>query len=126
MFKEFFQIIIGSATFPQFAASFFFAVITAFAMLLYRTTKRDINSTRTPFRFSYSFLLSDNFLRILYTLILIFLSIRFGQKWFKPEDIAYLGLLIGVISDRLAWLFELLSDAFQQVAKRKVESINKP
>lgn len=124
--KDFFSIILGNATLPQFAAALFFAYLTAFAMLLIRSTKRDISSSRTPFKFSWSFLYSDNFKRIWYTVILIFLCVRFGQKWIGPEYVTYLGLAIGILSDSLAWIFELIHTQLESFAKSKVSSINQP
>lgn len=117
--KEFVRIILGDASGPEFAAAMFFALLTAFAMLLYRTTKRDVASPRTPFEFSWSFLVSDNAMRILYTIIMIFLCVRFGQKWFDPEQLAYMGFLVGVAADKIAWVFEMISTWLEDLAKDK-------
>lgn len=116
------QIIIGAASAPQFAAGLFFAYITAFAMLLIRTTKRDINSPRTPFHFSWHFLLSDNLRRIVGNIILIFIGVRFLQIWISPEYVAYTGLFIGLVADQIARLFQFLGEVLGNLFRKIVAS----
>jgi hypothetical protein len=122
--KEFLQAIFGNASIPQFAASMVFAYLTAFAMLMYRTTKRDVNSANTPVQFSWGFLWSDNRFRIIANVILIFLAVRFNQAWIGPEWTTYAAVVIGLISDKLGWLLEMLSDKLSAIGKSKIEKLN--
>jgi len=121
--KEFVQILIGNATLPQFLAALTFAYITSFAMLMYRTTKRDVNSERTPNQFSWSFLIRDNSARISANIILIFLSVRFSQAWIGAEWTTYAAVAIGLISDKLGWLLEKLSDKLSENAQKKMDKL---
>ncbi len=121
--KEFKEIILGNANAAQFLASMFFALLTAFALLMFRASKRDISSPRTPEEFSWKFLWSDNMRRNLGTIILIFLSIRIAQYWVKPEWTVYGAIIIGLISDQLAMLALKLKDKATQFLSKKIDKV---
>lgn len=57
--EEFMSYILGGMTVAKFAAAFTFALVGVFLSLLIGTTKRDVNSVRTPFHFSWSFFWND-------------------------------------------------------------------
>lgn len=121
--KEFEQIILGNASSGQFAASLFFALLTASAMSLFRVKKRDVSSERTPEHFSWAFFWSDNFKQIIGTLILIFLTIRVSQYWVKPEWTVYGAVIIGLISDQLAMLALKVKDKATQFLSKKIDKV---
>lgn len=121
--KEFQQIILGNASAAQFMASMVFALLTAFALLMFRASKRDIASERTPEHFSWRFLWSDNFKRNIGTIVLIFLSIRIAQYWIKPEWTVYGAIIIGLISDQLAMLALKLKDKATQFLSKKIDKV---
>lgn len=90
----------------EFLAYYLFAMLGAVLMLLFSTIKRDPNATSTPVHFSLSFLLSDNVKRIVATLLLIYIAIRFAEQFLgmRMEDWKAIGLGFG--SDRLSQLFK--------------------
>ena len=121
--KEFESIILGNASIAEFSAAMFFALLTAFALLMFRTTKRDVSSTRTPEHFSWSFLWSDNFRRNIGTIIFVFLTIRISQYWVKPEWAVYGAIIIGLISDQLAMLAIKLKDKATGLLSKKIDNV---
>ncbi len=122
--KDFLEALLGNASFGQFAAGLLFAFLTAFAMLMYRTTKRDVSSPNTPVDFSWKFLWKDNKFRIIANAILIILTIRFSQAWIGPEWATYSAVVVGLVSDKLGWLLELLSDKLSSIGKSKIDRLN--
>jgi len=117
------EILLGSATPVQFAAALVIAYITAFTMMLIGTTKRDINSTRTPFCWSWEFFTSDNFKRILGNILLIILVIRFSQKWVPAEYIAYGAAIVGLLSDKLSVLILKLQEKLAAIGNSKIDKL---
>jgi hypothetical protein len=59
---------------------------------------------RTPFKFSFSFLIEDNGQRILLNLLLIIVAIRFSKEILGFEVKPFTALLIGVSFDKLSEL----------------------
>lgn len=124
--KEFNQLILGNATIAEFAAAMLFALFTAFGLLMFRVSKRDPSSPRTPEEFSWRFLWSDTMRRNIGTIMLIFLTIRIAQYWVKPEWTIYGAIIIGLISDQLAMLALKLKDKVTQYLSKKIDSDDKP
>ena len=118
--KEFFSLLLGNASPIQFLAITFIAYLTAFTMLLVGTTKRDPASPRTPFNFSWAFLLGDEAKRIVGNLLLIILAIRFSQQWISPEYNTFAGFVIGLISAKLVPLFIALQEFFADKVKSSI------
>ena len=96
--KEFTSLVFGSMSPALWAASFLFALIGWAFISIPDIKKRDKHSERTPFAFSFSFWISDNWQRIAMNIIAIFLYIRFMpdliQKEVKP--LTALGVGIGI------------------------------
>lgn len=121
--NEFKQILLGNANGAEFAAAFFFAILTSSALALFRVKKRNVESERSPEHFSWSFFWSDNIKQILGTIILIFLTIRISQYWIKPEWAVYGAVVIGLISDQLALLFLKVKDKATQFLSKKIDKV---
>jgi len=68
-----------------FAAMIFFAAIGVFIRLLVDAQGRDQSSKNTPEKFTYGFLLKDNWKTILLTFILILVSLRFIAALFPDQ-----------------------------------------
>jgi hypothetical protein len=118
--KEFLKIVIGVASLPQFAAALFFAYVTAFAMVMYRTTKRDVLDPRTPIQWSWATLWSDNSKHFIGNVIFIFLGVRFGENLLGGERTVYCGFIIGLIGDQLGRLFQVLADYYAKFVESKL------
>ena len=91
MLKEYFQLIFGGASPAYIAAAWTFAVFGVLLSLRLHIINRDVPSPRTPIRWSWSFFFLDNAKRLLTTLALIFVALRFapdfiGMKLTIPES----------------------------------------
>ncbi len=102
MNQELLELLIGPGSTARLVGALIYAFLGAFLMLLLSTTKRDVNSNRTPEQFSWRFLFSDNTKRIISTIILIFLFIRFSRELLGADITMYVAVLIGLGSDKLA------------------------
>lgn len=119
--KEFYSIIIGNATVWQWAASMFFALLTQSAMLMLRAKKRDVNSERTPQKWSWSFFWKDTAQQIIGTVILIFLFIRVLQFWIDPKWLVAVALAVGLSSDQLFYYALIIKDWLGEKFRKKVK-----
>jgi hypothetical protein len=110
--KEFASLLLGNVSLPMFFGLFFFAMIGVFINLLIHATTRDQNSPATPVKFSFRFLLWDNWKRIVLSILLIYVSIRFVSMFFaitvdgKNEYYLFAALLIGFGFDKLGELIK--------------------
>lgn len=83
--QEFKQYILGDLSIPYYLAAFFFSSIAILLSLYLHSRTRDVTSTRTPVRFSWTFLIWDNLMRIWVTIALMYLFFRFSPDIFgKP------------------------------------------
>ena len=102
--NEFMEYVLGGMTLGKFGAAFFFSLLGVFLSLLLSTTKRDPLSERTPTKFNWKFLWSDNAIRLykstITTLIVIFLSIRFAKEHVGEEASMIYSLSIGLGIDK--------------------------
>lgn len=111
MKQELLSYLIGEGSVAQLIAALLFAHFAAFVAYLYRVSKRDPQSPRTPFRFSWEFFWCDNSRRILRTILSIFLLVRFSREFLGAEQTMYGSVLIGLASDRLGKLMARKSKA---------------
>jgi len=117
--KEFINILIGNVGVVMFAALFFFALIGVSINLLFHANTRDQSSPNTPKKFSVSFLISDNWKRILLAILLIYVSIRFVQLIFtisvenNNELYLFSAVFIGFIFDKLGEFMKKKFDFFK-------------
>lgn len=77
--------ILGEASIPYYIAAFIFSSLAIIVSLYLHSRQRDKLSDRTPYKFSWKFLIWDNLMRVFITLILMFLFFRFSPDVFgKP------------------------------------------
>ena len=100
--KQFLQLVIGTDDIISFGGLVFFAGLGVLLGLLLGSTKRDIGSENTPFEFSWKFLWSDNVKRIVASIILIFVALRFTPELFGVHITNFWAFAIGLGSDQLA------------------------
>lgn len=96
------EILIGLTAPLEFSGLVFFAIIGVFVSLLIQTTKRDVTSTNTPFGFSWSFLFSDNVKRLVLSILLIYLALRFTPDIIGMQVNNFVAFSIGLSFDKLA------------------------
>lgn len=110
--NSFLNEVLGTSQYTVLLANLFWAYIGAFVMILLITNKRDPLSKESPVHFSWSFFFSDNVKKIVATIILIFVAIRFGDQFLAPYLPAgttlnsFIYFLVGFGCDRLSQLFK--------------------
>lgn len=99
--------IIGKENDPNIlGAAFFFAMIGIFITLLLGTYARVPSSPTSPSKFSWSYLWSDNFKRIVATLLMVIVSLRFIHDIFGFELSPWHGFIVGTGWDGLAFIIK--------------------
>ena len=111
---KFITLLLGKNDFPTYAAYFIFALIGAIISLYIKTLSRDKSNVKTPYIFSWTFLVQDNLLRLLNGFLLAFIAFRFSTEFIGTEITMWMAVIIGASSDRLAGLF----DNLQQNARK--------
>lgn len=106
--------LIGPGSIALLIGALIYAYIGAFIMLLLTTTKRDPLSDRTPFCFSWRFLWSDNTKRLIATIILIFIAIRFSRELIGADITMWAAVLIGLGCDKLAEIIKSKTNLFDK------------
>ena len=119
--KEAIELIFGDKSGGYYLACFAFSTIGILIMLRIGASKRDRDSTRTPEKFNFWFMVWDNATKALATYALLFVAYRF-----IPEMSMLVALGIGFAASLgLVYLFNVLAEhipgfkKFIQVAKDK-------
>lgn len=114
--SDFWANFIGGMNAGQFLAAMVMALVGVFLSLLLASTKRDPNSARSPFHFSWSFLISDNAKRLYKsaatTLLVIFISLRFADHLIGKHASMIYALMLGLGLDQVIALWKKKRDAF--------------
>jgi len=103
-YPDFWSVLIGKGNPGFFCGFVVIALICAMVMLLIHANSRDIDSSRTPVKFSTKFLLADNLLRILVNFLLVPIAIRLVYEYVPPTAMLFLSVGIGFGSDGLCML----------------------
>jgi hypothetical protein len=105
--------ILGELSVAYYLAAGFFCFLAILISLYDHSRKRDKDSTRTPEKFSWSFLLWDNAKRIVTTLLVMFLIFRFSPvvvgKPLSMEIAVGVGFFLSLGLDKV---IQLLRDKF--------------
>ncbi|MGY0034470.1 hypothetical protein [Pedobacter sp. NJ-S-72] len=94
------ELLLGNNDWPTFVAAMIFALIGAIISLRVKASKRDKLSPETPYKFSLTFLVWDNLLKLLASALPVFIGIRFSSALFGQEVTMVSALFIGYGSDR--------------------------
>lgn len=125
IYKEFIHqvasLLFGTTNLAFLLAGFILAIMGVALNILMETSKRDKSSPRTPEKFSYKFLLIDNAKRLLVTLIMIFISIRFFFEIYGITLNLFHCFVIGFCSDLLSGHFKRIKANF---TKSKITTEN--
>jgi hypothetical protein len=127
---EKYSYILGFLSLGEFLAMCFFATVGIAISLLIDSQKRDQNSIRTPQKFSWLFLLKDNWKTIVLTALVVLMTLRFVTSFFpdqfvdgdlgSPQGIEkwmFGSLLIGVFFNQLIQIWKKRA-AWLQVDKK--------
>jgi hypothetical protein len=96
--------IFGTTDISKFIACVIFSLVGVTISLLVHSTSRDKNSINTPVKFSFSFLIRDNWRRIVLNLLLVLVTIRFCKEVTGMELNMFVSLMIGLTYDKLGEL----------------------
>ena len=97
--------LLGPQDIWSFIACLLFALVGITISLLIHATNRYKESEKSPYKFSFSFLIKDNWQRILLNILLILMTIRFCKEITGLDLNMFVALLIGMAYDKLAeWL----------------------
>ena len=100
--KEFFEIIFGTMSFASWCAYILLALLGTLLFTGMEVGLRDENSPKTPKKFSLEFLAKDNIKRYLFTVLLIFIQLRFFKELNGVDLTPYTAILIGFGADGIA------------------------
>src|SRR5688572_3559952 len=78
--EEFKKLVLGNASVAYYMAAEFFAILALILSLYLDSRRRDINSSSTPVKFSWLFLVWDNTKRIVVGQIALFIIFRFATE----------------------------------------------
>jgi hypothetical protein len=107
-YPDFASVLLGNGPIGFFCGYVVVAVICAVISLLIEVNNRQIDSTSTPRKFSYKFMLAHNLLRIIISLLLVAIAVRALYEYIPPAWMLFVSIGIGAGSDRLAMLFKRL------------------
>lgn len=102
MKQSFLENLLGPGDPGMFMAAVVYALVGIVISLLHDSARRDQNNLSTPDNFSWGFLILDNLKRILLSLLLVLVTLRFSREILGADLTMYLALLIGIGFDKLA------------------------
>lgn len=110
--QKFLELILGTADVPTYLAAFVFAIIGMLFVYRSKIQKRDKNSPNTPRTFSLKFFLHDNLVDIVFSLLAVFLALRFSVEYAGVELTMWYALAVGLgITKFVDYLFVLQGKA---------------
>lgn len=104
--KEFIIGLLGQTSGNDFAHAFIWALVGAVLSLLLNVATRNPTTPNSPVKFSWLHLLGDNVVRIITTLLLIIVCLRFMPDLFGIQLSAFAAFCVGFGWDKLAQLIK--------------------
>ena len=111
----------GPYTAMTFLGYFLFALFGLWLSLSLQANKRDPNASTTPFHFTWAFLLSDNVKRIVTSLALIYVAIRFSKEMFGLEMNDWKAVVTGLGLDKLSEVIKNNWSALQENRSKQTD-----
>lgn len=93
--NKFLDLFFGTTDLPTYSAGLLMALIGLSFYFYGKIRKRDKDSENTPIKFSLLFFLRDNLIDIVFSLLAIFLSLRFSVEYAGVEVTMFYSLGIG-------------------------------
>ena len=100
--EKFLNLFLGSFDLTAVLAGFIYLLLGICLSLFVESNNRDINSNKTPFEFSYLYLLRDNFKRILFSILIGAISLRFCSELFGTQPTMYMSFIVGFSTDKFS------------------------
>jgi hypothetical protein len=95
-------LLFGTTDIPSVLVGFLWACVGIYLCLQDEANKRDVSNPRTPIQFSYTFLTRDNANRILRSVVIVLVFMRFSQELLGMKYTIYISFFYGLISDKLS------------------------
>ena len=93
--NKFLNLILGTTDVPTYLAGLLFALIGLALYFYGNVKKRDVSSEATPYNFSVKFFFRDNLLDVVFSVLAIFLALRFSVEYAGAEVTMFYSLGIG-------------------------------
>lgn len=103
-FPDFFSVVLGNGRPGFFLGYCVVALICAAALMFVELKTRNVDSLRSPEKFSLKFWLADNVARFIGNPLLIFIAIRACYEYIPPVGMLFTSMGIGFGSDGLGIL----------------------
>lgn len=101
--------LLGGMAFETFAALFIIAMLGVLFSLLIHTTNRDVYSQNSPVRFSFIYMLKDNFSRIFLNIFACVVLIRFCKELTGKDLNDWVAFMLGMTLDKIMELLKNLN-----------------
>lgn len=119
-------IILGHKTVGYYIAAFFFTALGVIISLWHSSRKRNPSSSNTPYRFSWLFLIWDNFKRACVTLIVMFILFRCFDLS-NPMLMISVGVLVALFLDKVVeWIMNQSEKVCQILGMNRDKFPQKP
>lgn len=124
-YPDFWSTLLGKGPTGFFFGFFVIALICAAALMFVELQTRNVDSKRTPEKFSFKFWMYDNIARFVGNPLLIFLAIRAGIEYISPFWMLFYSMGIGFGSDGLGILAKRMGIlTTSKLAEKITEKIN--
>jgi hypothetical protein len=90
----------------------FFATLGIALSLLWHATRRNVNEKTTPVQFNFWFMLRDNWKRIISSVILVYIALRFAPEIINRDLTEFWAFCIGVGFDKISELIKTKTSIF--------------
>lgn len=103
---------LGTTDVPTYLAGLLFALIGLAFYYKGKIAKRDKASSSTPYYFSWKFFTQDNLVEIIFSLLAIFLALRFSVEYFGVDITMFYSLGIGwTLPKVIAFMYKIQDKA---------------
>lgn len=93
---KFINLLFGTTDTPTYLAGLVFALIGMFFHYKQKVKKRNAYSKNTPFQFSWSFFAQDNLVDLTYSLLAVFIALRFSVEFAGAQLTMFYAFGIGI------------------------------
>lgn len=93
--NKFLNLIFGTTDLPTYLAGLFFAIIGLAFYYKGKVAARNKHSYNTPYYFSWSFFTQDNLMELVFSVLAIFLALRFSVEYAGVQVTMFYSLGIG-------------------------------
>ena len=125
-YADFWNVILGNGSLGSFLAYLVIAYFAAAASLIHEASHRDIASSNTPVKFSWSFLFAANIWRLFSNFLAIPLLIRLVYEYIDMKWMILLSIAAGLLIDRAFMILKnvgvLASDKFASKIAEKISN----